>query len=112
MVEKKIGGYVVIDIEECKGCGYCVDACPVKVLMQSDRFNRYGYHYAEYIGEGCTGCGICFYNCPEPGAITVFKNWSDIKEKAFCKNCNQEQLVFKKNEKSDILYCTKCLKPI
>lgn len=66
-------GRVEIRIDECKGCGYCVEACPPNVLVLSRRFNRMSYNYAEYIGEGCTGCGICFYACPEPGAITVFK---------------------------------------
>jgi ferredoxin len=63
---------VVIAPEECKGCGLCVSACPVKVLRLSDGFNAHGYHPAEYGGSGCTGCGICFYACPEPGAITVY----------------------------------------
>ncbi|RKY90012.1 4Fe-4S ferredoxin [candidate division KSB1 bacterium] len=64
---------VIIRVDECKGCGYCVEACPVKVLVQSKKLNIKGYHPAEYKGSGCTGCGVCFYTCPEPGAITVIK---------------------------------------
>ena len=67
------GPAVIIRVDECKGCGFCIEACPVKVLKQADGFNVKGYHPAEYAGEGCTGCGICFYTCPEPGAITVIK---------------------------------------
>jgi len=67
------GPTVIIREDECKGCGFCIEACPVKVLEQSQRFNSKGYHPAEYAGTGCTGCGICFYTCPEPGAITVIK---------------------------------------
>ncbi|MDZ7315519.1 MAG: 4Fe-4S binding protein [candidate division KSB1 bacterium] len=64
---------VVINEDECKGCGLCVDICPKKVLFQQRHLNRMGYHPAGYIGEGCIGCGHCFYACPEPGAIAVYK---------------------------------------
>ncbi|HVP47604.1 MAG TPA: 4Fe-4S dicluster domain-containing protein [Bryobacteraceae bacterium] len=66
-------GSVVINGEECKGCGLCVVSCALGVLRQSDSLNRYGYHPAEYAGHGCNGCGLCFYACPEPGAIAVYK---------------------------------------
>jgi NAD-dependent dihydropyrimidine dehydrogenase PreA subunit len=66
-------GNVKIDIEECKGCGLCVDSCPPKCLSLGAELNAYGAHPAAYAGEGCTGCGICFYCCPEPGAITVYR---------------------------------------
>ena len=66
-------GFVEIDTEECKGCGLCVEVCPVHVLRQDNRLNRGGYLPAAYLGEGCTGCGICFYVCPEPGGITVYR---------------------------------------
>ena len=66
-------GNVLIDIEECKGCGLCVESCPPKCLALADDLSAYGVHPAQYAGEGCTGCGICFYCCPEPGAITVFR---------------------------------------
>lgn len=59
--------------ELCKGCGLCIEHCPKKVIEFSDKFNKLGYKYAQYKGEGCTGCNICFYLCPEPGAIQVFK---------------------------------------
>jgi NAD-dependent dihydropyrimidine dehydrogenase PreA subunit len=66
-------GMVVIDAEECKGCGLCVEVCPPSVLKISAALNRMGYHPAEYTGVECTGCGVCFYVCPEPAAITVYK---------------------------------------
>ena len=66
-------GKVEIDIEECKGCGLCVEACIPGVLHLAESLNRYGYHPAVYDGQGCNGCGLCFYACPEPGAITVLK---------------------------------------
>lgn len=66
-------GTVVMNAEECKGCGLCVAACPPKVLHLSGQLNHYGYHPAAYLGVGCTGCGICFFACPEPGGITVLR---------------------------------------
>jgi len=71
--EKGDPGRVDVDIEECKGCGLCVEACPPKVLQLSEELNHHGYHPAQYLGVRCTGCGICFYVCPEPGAITVMQ---------------------------------------
>lgn len=64
---------VIINEDECKGCGLCIEICPKDVLFQQPHLNRMGYHPAGYRGEGCIGCGFCFYACPEPGAITVLK---------------------------------------
>ena len=66
---------VEINVEECKGCGLCVEACPLDLLRLRADFNGRGYHPAEFLGfdaeVSCTGCGVCFYACPEPGAITI-----------------------------------------
>jgi 2-oxoglutarate ferredoxin oxidoreductase subunit delta len=70
---KQDRGKIRVDLNECKGCGLCIEACPPKVIAMSDRLNHYGYRTAMYAGSGCTGCGICFLACPEPGAITVFR---------------------------------------
>ena len=66
-------GRVIISVEECKGCGLCVDACPPKCLLLAPELSAGGVHPALYIGQGCTGCGICFFCCPEPGAIAVYR---------------------------------------
>ncbi len=71
MADKPDRGFVVMNSEECKGCGLCVEACPPRVLRLAERLTPYGYHPAEYSGAGCTGCGICFFVCPEPGGIQV-----------------------------------------
>ncbi|HNX57660.1 MAG TPA: 4Fe-4S dicluster domain-containing protein [Spirochaetota bacterium] len=63
--------YPVIKEIECKACGRCVAACPVKVLSLGKTLNARGYVFVSYKGEGCTGCGNCFYTCPEPNAIEV-----------------------------------------
>jgi NAD-dependent dihydropyrimidine dehydrogenase PreA subunit len=63
--------YPVIRIEECKGCGRCVIACPKKVLRFRERVNARGYRVVEYTGDGCIGCGMCFYTCPEPNTFEI-----------------------------------------
>ncbi len=68
---KEDRGQMRVDMDECKGCGLCVDACPPKAIAMGERLNHYGYRTAAYKGSGCTGCGICFMVCPEPGAIAV-----------------------------------------
>jgi 2-oxoglutarate ferredoxin oxidoreductase subunit delta len=72
-VEKRDRGLMRVDVDECKGCGLCLEACPPKVVRLTERLNHYGYKTAVYVGAGCTGCGICFMVCPEPGAITVLR---------------------------------------
>lgn len=72
-VGKRDRGLLRIDVDECKGCGLCAEACPPKAIKMSENLNHYGYHTAMYTGAGCTGCGICFMACPEPGAITVMR---------------------------------------
>jgi 2-oxoglutarate ferredoxin oxidoreductase subunit delta len=70
---KRDRGVLQVSVDECKGCGLCVEACPPKVIGLSERMNHYGYRTATYAGACCTGCGICFMVCPEPGAITVLR---------------------------------------
>jgi 2-oxoglutarate ferredoxin oxidoreductase subunit delta len=75
-------GDVIIRVEECKGCGLCVDACPPRCLELAAELSSYGVHAAQYLGSGCTGCGICFYCCPEPGAIVVYRLKSAARKAA------------------------------
>jgi NAD-dependent dihydropyrimidine dehydrogenase PreA subunit len=70
---KRDRGLLRVDINECKGCALCIEACPPKAIHLSDALNHYGYRTATFKGTGCTGCGICFLACPEPGAITVLR---------------------------------------
>ena len=73
-------GLIKIQKERCKGCGYCVDACPVKALSISSQFNAIGYFPAGVeFKDRCTGCGICATVCPDI-AITVYR--SKTKKKA------------------------------
>ena len=36
-----------LEIEKCKGCGYCIHFCPKEVLHMSSAFNMEGYPYVE-----------------------------------------------------------------
>jgi len=76
---KPARGNVTVDVEECKGCGLCVESCPPKCLELAPELSHYGVHPARYTGQDCTGCGICFYCCPEPGAITVYRRITPYK---------------------------------
>ncbi len=58
-------GTVVVDVDACKGCELCVEACPPAVLvMTTQKVNARGYHYPLLLA-GCTGCGACAQVCPD-----------------------------------------------
>jgi 2-oxoglutarate ferredoxin oxidoreductase subunit delta len=59
-------GIVSINVEHCKGCGFCVEFCPTHVLALSPAFNSKGHHppYAA-VPEKCSGCDLCGMYCPD-----------------------------------------------
>lgn len=67
-----IRGTVAIDIETCKGCELCVEACPQESLKLSKEINKQGYHYAVLVQDNCTGCVNCALVCPD-AVITVYR---------------------------------------
>jgi 2-oxoglutarate ferredoxin oxidoreductase subunit delta len=63
---RKFRGEVYIHWDRCKGCGFCIEFCPPKVLAFSDKFNTHGYHPPYLAKEaGCTGCDLCGLYCPD-----------------------------------------------
>jgi 2-oxoglutarate ferredoxin oxidoreductase subunit delta len=65
-------GTLVIDVEACKGCDLCIEACPPNVLvMTTHEVNTRGYRYPELL-PGCTGCQACSQVCPD-FVFQVFK---------------------------------------
>ena len=54
-------------IDNCKGCGLCVTACPKHLLQISmDKINKKGHHPAEITNqEECIGCANCAVMCPD-----------------------------------------------
>jgi len=58
-------GTVVIDVDACKGCELCIDACPPGVLSMTTRtVNSRGYRFP-LLDPGCTGCKACSQICPD-----------------------------------------------
>ena len=67
-------GMIKIDKELCKGCGYCVEACPAGVIVIEEKFNTKGYFPASPgQPDKCTGCCMCAEMCPEV-AIEVYRD--------------------------------------
>ncbi|MCX7794074.1 MAG: ferredoxin family protein [Thermodesulfovibrionales bacterium] len=62
---RKPKGRIEINQELCKGCGYCVEACPKSAIVIGKRFNKMGYFVAEVVSDECTGCASCAEMCPE-----------------------------------------------
>ncbi len=61
-------GQVFLIPERCKGCGICIEFCPVDVLKESPRANGKGYHLPEVARnkeEACIHCQFCSLVCPE-----------------------------------------------
>ena len=59
-------GKVYISSDWCKGCAFCVQFCPTKVLEMSDEYNAKGYH-PPYVKnpDACNDCKFCQLICPE-----------------------------------------------
>ena len=54
-------------IEECKGCGICIDVCPKKLLEEDTGYiNVKGVHAVKLSKpEECTACANCAIMCPD-----------------------------------------------
>ena len=75
----KVKGDIIIDIEKCKGCELCIEACPQDSLETSRKVNNKGYLYIVKVEDTCTGCTNCALVCPE-GGITVYRQTAKGKE--------------------------------
>jgi 2-oxoglutarate ferredoxin oxidoreductase subunit delta len=52
--------------DECKGCGFCIEFCPKKVLEESDEINARGVHPPRIADESkCVNCSFCSIVCPD-----------------------------------------------
>ncbi|MGA2309213.1 MAG: 4Fe-4S dicluster domain-containing protein [Candidatus Bathyarchaeia archaeon] len=60
--------------DECKGCGYCIEFCPKKVLEESDEINARGVHPPKVVDEDkCIICSFCSAVCPDFAIFVVEK---------------------------------------
>ena len=59
-------GTVVIDVEACKGCDLCIDACPPGCAGDDDDRGQHAAATAtRCCCPGCTGCKACSQICPD-----------------------------------------------
>jgi 2-oxoglutarate ferredoxin oxidoreductase subunit delta len=50
----------------CKGCHFCIEMCPKKVLSESTELNQKGYRTVSAEPDSdCSGCGLCELVCPD-----------------------------------------------
>lgn len=73
---KTAGGRISIRVDVCKGCKYCVLACPKGVIELDERPDAAGFSPARAVRmDECTGCAHCARMCPE-AAIEVWARCS------------------------------------
>ena len=70
-------GSVSFEVDTCKGCELCIDACPQRSIALSPGINKQGYRYAVLIKDNCTGCTNCALVCPD----TVIRVYRENKKK-------------------------------
>ena len=92
-----VNGIAVVDKEECKACGKCIDICPRHLidLIPYDagesvacKSQDMGKLVNGYCKSGCIACHICEKNCPA-GALTLNDDKIDFdSEKCiYCRTC-------------------------
>ena len=68
----KVRIHIIGDL--CKGCGFCIEFCPKKVLERSDQLNKKGAYPPRVVDESkCAMCNFCTAICPEFAIYTVEK---------------------------------------
>ena len=71
-------GYIEVDVQRCKGCGLCVEACPTDEIVLSSQINLKGYHFAEQRKTTeCNACRLCAVICPD----VALRVWRPLKKK-------------------------------
>ncbi len=73
-------GYIIIDVDECKGCNLCTHYCPVNILKLDDTTtNKRGYTPLMVTEpEKCIACAFCATMCPD-SVITVERYIKEAK---------------------------------
>jgi 2-oxoglutarate ferredoxin oxidoreductase subunit delta len=89
---RKIKGRIEIDIQRCKGCELCMNACKEEAISLSGTINIKGYRYAVVKNDQCTGCVNCALVCPD-AVITVYRTQSGKKKEAVMSDDIRSQLL-------------------
>ncbi|MDF2699612.1 MAG: ferredoxin [Haloplasmataceae bacterium] len=65
-------GRIEVAVESCKGCGLCINACPLNLLeLDTNTLNSKGYQPMRiHTPDKCIGCTFCALMCPDV-VITV-----------------------------------------
>ena len=60
--------------DQCKGCGFCIQFCPKKVLEESEEINVRGVPPPKIVDEDkCIICGFCTAVCPDFAIFVIEK---------------------------------------
>jgi ferredoxin/coenzyme F420-reducing hydrogenase delta subunit len=66
----------VVDLDNCNGCGRCVDDCPFTAVTLQKRTDDAGFsEEAAVKNDLCTSCGICVGACP---TSTPFRRTTEL----------------------------------
>jgi 2-oxoglutarate ferredoxin oxidoreductase subunit delta len=66
--------------DQCKGCGYCIEFCPKKVLEESNEINVRGVHPPRIVDENkCIVCGFCSAVCPDFAIFVIERSKEERK---------------------------------
>ena len=57
----------------CKGCGLCIEKCPVKCITWSEDLGVYGTPRVQADGDKCIACGLCQLVCPDCALLVTRK---------------------------------------
>lgn len=57
--------YAVVNPENCKACGLCIENCAKQAIYMTGEINSRGYKHIQVQQEKCIGCGICYTVCPD-----------------------------------------------
>lgn len=57
----------------CKGCGLCVEKCPVDCITWSETLGVYGTPSVIADPKKCIACGICQTVCPDTALLVEKK---------------------------------------
>jgi quinol-cytochrome oxidoreductase complex cytochrome b subunit/coenzyme F420-reducing hydrogenase delta subunit len=66
----------VVDLDNCNGCGRCVDDCPFSAVALQPRTDGADFSQEAVVrSDHCTSCGICVGACP---TATPFRRTSEL----------------------------------